>query len=195
MKKIRNLVLAGLLSVFSQVATASVVSNMDFETGNLSSWYLVGTGGVTSNPTEVFAGNYSGYITGQSTLLQNILVNVGQKIDFMWRFIAGDYMPYNDFAFTVNGAGYTLLSSVANVGDFGDSGWQYFSWVAPTTYSGPVLFSIVNIGDPSLNSKLLLDAPVPLPGAALLFGSALLGAGVLRRRKLAADKRMDLAAA
>ena len=118
----------------------------------------------------------------------------GQTYGFVWRFIAGDYLPFNDVAMLIKDSGSTVLASVSTVGNYGDSGWQYFSWVPQNNYNGALGFSIANVGDNQLDSKLLLDAAVPLPGAALLFGSALLGAGALRRRKMAVKKDAMVAA-
>lgn len=187
MKMVHKLGLAAALLASTQVAMASSV-DMGFESGNLSGWTSSGNASVTSAPGYVYSGKYAAEISGASTLQKMVYVAAGQTVDFMWRFIAGDYLPFNDFAFSVNGSGYTKLADVASVGNYGDSGWNYFKWTVNPTYNGPLLFSVVNIGDNAVDSKLLLDAPVPLPGAALLFGSALLGAGALRRKQAAAKK-------
>lgn len=201
MNMIRRLGLAVALLVSTQVAMASSISNMGFESG-MTGWTVAGTGGLVTSDTQfsptfgdaVFSGNNSGYISGASSISRIASITAGDTIDFMWRFIAGDYLPYNDLSFFV-GNTYVQLASVATVGNYGDSGWQYFSWVSPTTYVGPVLWGIANVGDNLLSSTLLLDATVPLPGAALLFGSALLGAGALRRKQQAAAKKAALATA
>lgn len=192
MKVIRTLGLAAALLASSQMVSAATVTNMNFETGSISPWF--GTGSVTSAPAEVFAGTYSGKIVGSQSLIQAASLLAGTTYSFMWRFIAGDYLPYNDTSFVITDAGYNVLASVATVGNYGDSGWRYFSWVPTSNYTGPIAFGIANLGDNALDSTLLLDAAVPLPGAALLFGSALLGAGALRRKQAAA-KKAALAAA
>ena len=186
MKMIRTLGLAAALLASSQMVSAASVANMGFESGVLAPW--TGTGSVTSVASEVFSGTYAGKIVGSQHLVQTASLISGISYDFMWRFIAGDYLPFNDTSFVITDAGYNVLANVAMVGDYGDSGWRYFSWVPAFNYSGPISFGIANIGDNALNSTLLLDATVPLPGAALLFGSALLGAGALRRKQAAAKK-------
>ena len=186
MKVFRKLGLAAVVLASAQAATAASVSNMDFESGNLAPWG--GTGSVVNDAATAYQGDWYGQLVGSQSLFQTVSLVAGQKYDFMWRFIAGDYLPHNDASFVITDAGYNLLANVATVGDYGDSGWQYYSWVPNANYNGPLVFGVSNILNNGLNSKLLLDAAVPLPGAALLFGSALLGAGVLRRRRMAAKK-------
>lgn len=186
MKMIRKLSLVAVLLASAQAATAASVPNMGFETGNLAPWS--GSGAVVNDPAMAYEGDWYGQLVGTQSLFQTVSLVAGQKYDFMWRFIAGDYMPYNDASFVITDAGYNLLANVATVGNYGDSGWQYYSWMPQFNYNGPLVFGVSNILDNAANSTLLLDATVPLPGAALLFGSALLGAGMLRRRKLAAKK-------
>lgn len=184
MKMLQKLGLAALLLASTQAATAASIPSMGFE-GGLGAW--AGSGTVQTG-ADAYSGNSYGQLSGNQSLFQVVSLVAGQTYDFMWRFIAGDYLPFNDVAVIIKDGGSTVLANVASVGDYGDSGWQYFSWVPQNNYSGLLAFSIANIGDNQLDSKLLLDAAVPLPGAALLFGSALLGAGALRRRKMAVKK-------
>lgn len=185
MKILHRLSLAAVLVASVQAATAASVPNIGFEKG-LAPWF--GTGAVVNDPTMAHEGNAYAQLKGNQSLLQTVNLSAGQKYGFVWRFISADYLPYNDTSFVFNGAGFTTLADVASLGASHDTGWQYFSWVPKVNYNGPLVFGVSNIGDNLLDSKLLLDAAVPLPGAALLFGSALLGAGVLRRRKLAAKQ-------
>ncbi len=183
MKKIS---LAGLLFLFSISNANAALLNVGFETGDFSDWTLTGTGSVVShadNPDHP-EGQYYGSITGNSSLTQSTDFFGGETIEFMWRFIANDYLPYNDFAFFV-GDQHFRLSDVATVGDFGDSGWQKFSYTVAETYFGPIMFGIANVGDAGLSSELQLDAvsAVPVPAAIWLFGSAIMGLVGFSRRK------------
>lgn len=180
MKKIS---LAGLLFLFSISNANAALINMGFETGDFTGWSLSGTGSVKSDSDHP-EGNYYGSITGNSSLLQSTSFSGGETIEFMWKFVANDYLPFNDFAFFV-GDQYFSLASVSTVGNFGNSGWNKFSHTVASTYFGPVLFGIANIGDNAIASELKLDAvsAVPVPAAIWLFGSALMGLVGFSRRK------------
>jgi hypothetical protein len=185
MSLFHKLSVAVFLLASAQAATAASVPNIGFESG-IAPW--MGTGTVINNPSMAHEGNTYAQLKGNQSLLQTVSLMAGQKYEFVWRFISADYLPYNDTSFMFTGAGSTTLADVASLGGTHDTGWQYFSWVPKVNYSGPIVFGVSNIGDNLVDSKLLLDAAVPLPGAALLFGSAFLVAGVLRRRKLTARR-------
>ena len=189
MKMLKKLSLATVLAASAQAATAASVPNMSFESG-IAPW--AGTGTVQTG-SNAFSGNSYGQLTGLQYLYQNVSLVAGQTYDFMWRFISEDYAPITNTAFVLTDEGLNVLANVASLGR-GDSGWQYFSWIPTSNYTGPLGFSTISFTGNIVGSRLLLDAAVPLPGAALLFGSALLGAGALRRRKMAAKKGEVVAA-
>ncbi|MEF3075507.1 VPLPA-CTERM sorting domain-containing protein [Methylobacter sp. Wu1] len=180
MKKIS---LAGLLFLFSISNANAALLNIGFETGDFSDWTLIGTGSV-KNDSDHPEGQYYGSITGNSSLIQSTDFFGGETIEFMWKFVANDYLPYNDFAFFV-GDQYFKLSDVATVGDYGNSGWNKFSYTVAETYFGPIMFGIANVGDSGLSSELKLDSvsAVPVPAAIWLFGSAIMGLVGFSRRK------------
>ncbi|MEA3015542.1 MAG: large repetitive protein, partial [Sphingomonadales bacterium] len=103
---------------------------------------------------------------GSSTVLQPTVgaaaaytasLTAGQAFTFNWNFVAGDYLPYNDFAFvSVNGV-VTSLALVEVVGDYGGTGWRTYSFTAPTTGSYTIGIGVANDRDTSFISDLLVD--------------------------------------
>jgi hypothetical protein len=207
MKTLKKAGLAVAVLAASQFASAASLTNMGFESGK-APWTGTGSSEVSSLAYE---GSRVGQIDGSENLTQSATLTAGTSYDFMWRFISTDTNPgllglRPDISYVAKTSGglnlFTLsvaqmagmATTLASSGTAAiDTGWQYFSWVPSTTYTGPITFGIAS-ADSNFNSQLLLDSTVPLPGAALLFGSALFGAGALRRKQ-AASKAAGLATA
>ena len=112
MNKLRKLALACAFSIVAPAASAASVSGLDFESGSLGNW--IGSGTAVHDPLMAYQGDWYGQLEGNQGLFGTVSLSAGQRYEFMWRFIAGDYLPYNDSAFVVTDGGYNLLASVAS---------------------------------------------------------------------------------
>jgi hypothetical protein len=99
--------------------------------------------------------NVSSQATNGSAIKSNFIVNKGDTITFNYMFDTDDYQPYIDFATYSIGSEVYKLSSVADVGNFGNSGWKEVTIVAET--SGSLGFAVLNLKDTAVNSSLLID--------------------------------------
>lgn len=161
--------LAAILFTIASIG-ASHAQNVD-----LSTFTVSGNGSTSSS----FAS-----ISGTSTLTGT----VSGVTSFDWKFQAGDYLPFNDFSYFITTAtGTTTLSNVAAVGNYGNSGWNTYTFAS--AYSGVLTFGVANVLDNALNSTLSIQnvAAVPEPEtyALMLAGFGVVGA-MVRRRKQAA---------
>jgi len=193
--------IAALLIGFSANVFAIPMDNLGFESG-LTGYTTAGdvstvggavaVGGTVYSPTEgasmaqltgcgVNTAQYGG--TCGATMTTTLTLYAGQSFSFDWAFLGGDYIPFNDFSLFVGDTGY-LLSNIATVGDYGDSGWQTFTWVAAADFSGDITWVVSNFSDTALQSTLLVDniQTVSEPAMLALFSLGLIGLGVARRR-------------
>ncbi|WP_313305939.1 retention module-containing protein [Stutzerimonas balearica] len=95
---------------------------------------------------------------GSAIVLTVTTTSAGEAVSFDWQFATSDYMPFNDFAFVqVNGQPVQVLSNVASVGNYGNSGIQSFSYQfgAPGTYT--LVLGVADAGDNGYNSTLSLS--------------------------------------
>src|SRR5262249_14351626 len=78
---------------------------------------------------------------------------------FDWDFVAGDYLPYNDYAYYSVSPGVisATLSSVSEVGDYGDSGWHTETYVAQFADTYTFTFGVADEGDGAYPSTLNVD--------------------------------------
>ncbi len=97
----------------------------------------------------------SSQATNGSALKSNFIVSKGDTVSFHYMFDTDDYQPYVDFATYSIGNEIYHLSSVADVGNMGNSGWKEVSFVAQS--SGNLGFAVLNLKDGAVNSSLLID--------------------------------------
>ncbi|WP_394375377.1 retention module-containing protein [Stutzerimonas frequens] len=103
-------------------------------------------------------GAVSAATDGSAIVLTVTTTSAGEAVSFDWQFATSDYLPYNDFAFVqVNGQPVQVLSNVASVGNYGNSGIQSFSYQfgAPGTYT--LVLGVADAGDSGIGSTLSLS--------------------------------------
>lgn len=206
-KSIIATTVAGIFA-FPALALANPI-NSGFETGDLTGWTSNGHSTVVSSfsagshgtvlPTE---GKYFSVTTGHSPSEASYLVSspftveTGDKFSFGWFFLAGDYMPYNDYGgfvvtMLVNNTPILsdILSTVKAVDDFGFSGWQTEELtmkvggnVSFSVYVAEATDSLFNSHFGLDNFQIIKDGEVQVPivgtlplvalGALSLFGFA-----------------------
>lgn len=140
--------------------------NGGFEAGTLHGWS--GQGQVVSNHAGYrapFGGRFA--IVGGGcptrTLMQAFTADAGQVLRGASYFKAGDYLPYNDsgsVALQVVGSHSTTTlfsSSVSQVGNYGSTGWRYWSFTAPADGDYRIEVRSSNSGDCSATSYVGID--------------------------------------
>ncbi|OLP15424.1 hypothetical protein BST81_26475 [Leptolyngbya sp. 'hensonii'] len=130
----------------------------------------------------------SGTTTDGSAIKQTVNAKAGQTLKFSYYFNGNDYLGFDDYGFFTVGNGANLLSSIALVGDYNDSGYKdvEYTFLADGLYT--LGFGVANTNDTQLDSILYIDgvAVVPEPAAvAGLLAIGALGAGAIKRKRRA----------
>ena len=190
-----TLIAAAAFALLANSASAGVIVNGDFGTGDFTGWETEGsvmiTGTVETKVAALTAGRGTGLYT---TISQAIELEAGDVLTGYAEFYSLDYGMYNDASF-VSVSGVNLFArDVANTGESTSTGPVKFSYTAATAGVYQLVAGVANVGDNWNNSRLhvwnfaIADAnAVPEPGSLALFGLGLFGAAAMRRR-FAADR-------
>jgi len=137
-------------------STSVVPSNTGV--GNMAR--LNGTGASEEQIEEFLGAEIPDGYQGQtgSAIMTTLALEAGDVLSFDYFFQANDYLPYNDFAVYMGTDGdMELLSNVAAVGNYGNSGWQTVT--VPITVTGvyDIGFASMNAIDTVLWPQLFVD--------------------------------------
>jgi len=174
-------------------AHANLVTNGGFETGDFSGWTLTGNPGFISITNNAHSGNFAGSFgaVGSDTFLSQTLATTAGTSYTLTFFLTNLGGPTNDFSVSFGGqnltGGGTPALPILNSGPFPYT--EYTVDVTATGSSSVLQFamrqdpSFWNIDDITVDANA---AAVPEPATLAIFGTALAGFGLLRRRRKAA---------
>ena len=200
MRKILATMLAASATCLAAApAQAATVVNGGFDSCATTGYTASGIAGASSSISGFAAQGAGcfGYVqTGSgvgvySTLSQLIALTAGETLTGIVGYSTNESvggLTYNDDGYLSIG-GVNLF--IANTANGPSTGWQNFSFVAPTAGNYLLEIGVRNIGDNSINSYVAVDNISTLAGAvpepslwlAMIFGFGLIG-GILRRRQL-----------
>ncbi|TBR57049.1 hypothetical protein B4U84_26860 [Westiellopsis prolifica IICB1] len=138
---------------------------------------LLSTGGVTFSDAiiETFLGletgsldNFgNGDVTEGSVIRQTFTANAGDILTFDWNFLTNEsaqVFPYKDFAFVSISSDSELLDTTlsslvtsSTTEFFAETGFETFSFTIPTTGTYTLGLGVVDVGDNTIDSGLLVD--------------------------------------
>jgi len=208
----RGVSLIKLATILAPLACAAPAvagpTNLGFEDATLYGWSTNGAhqGLATVTPVQdngnagfaaAAEGSLFGVITAgldedvYTTLSRKFSLTAGGTISGYAGFLANDYVPYGDDAYLSVGGTNLLSWTVADVGDYGSSGWTHFIFTAPTAGLYTLELGVANHGDNSLSSQAVIDgiqttgAPVPEPAswAMMMLGFGVAGLALRSRTR------------
>ena len=189
-------------SGMANAATLNLVQNGSFEDPGVGagSWMALNLPGWSSDEAIEVRNNVAGkahtgsnYIelahNNNDSIWQTIATKAGQLYEFSFAFSPREGAnggEDNKIKVSWNGTEINGSPLTGNgTGQVGNNWTVYSFLVSATSASTVIRFDSLSAPNNSLGGNLdsVSVSAVPLPGAALMFGSALLGAGALRRRK------------
>jgi hypothetical protein len=177
---------AGALS-FAQPASANLITNPGFETGNFNGWTATGSGVVvgTTSGISPHSGSWQAafFIPGGS-LSQSVGTTAGQSytIDFFLAHATSAPAPVNFFVVLWGG---NQIFSLTNQSGFGYTEYTFTETASTNSTELRFGFSDSNLGTWFLDDVSVNPAGVGVPDAGSTFpllGFALLGLAALRRK-------------
>ncbi|MCX7108893.1 MAG: hypothetical protein NTX45_01950 [Proteobacteria bacterium] len=166
--------LAALVALMTMTFAASPVHAKIFDLSVFTSQSVDGGNTfISSNFAQLFASSY-------------ISSNVSGLVSFEWKFSAHDYLPFNDYGYvSFNGGVENVLSNVAAVGNYGDSGWQTYTLATP--FTGNLVLGVNNsidfAADSELNIRNVAAVPEPEEWAMMAVSIPLVGWQIRRKQK------------
>ncbi|MBM0203958.1 VCBS domain-containing protein [Micromonospora sp. STR1s_5] len=155
----------------AQEASITTSSTSSIPYSQIESFLGLPTGSLAADQSPTHPNNNS--TVGSALQTTTLHLEAGQSLRFDWNFSTNDYAPYNDFAaFTIDELNAIFeLADVESVGDFGSTGWRTFTFTARQSGDYHFGFAVLDTGDGSVASSLLIDnVHVVNEGAPIVLG-------------------------